>query len=240
MANPRHKYVEQDKQRLYPTRANRGFYVLTQLRKCLEITTEKYFKDGETRTLIDVGCGTMPYRPLFDASTIRYAGVDLTGNKLAEFYFTEDAKIPLHDAYTDVVLSTQVLEHVDDPIHYLEECFRILKPGGLLILSTHGYWNYHPTPTDYWRWTGAGLQKIIVDRGFILLEMKGIMGLSAAALQLLQDSVWLKIPKIFRPAFGLFMQAMIAFCDKLYTASARTKNASVFVTISRKPAHITH
>ncbi|MBC7870302.1 MAG: class I SAM-dependent methyltransferase [Chitinophagaceae bacterium] len=239
MTNLRHKYMEQDKQRLYPSRSNRGFYVLTQLRKHLESTTEKYFVDGQQRTLVDVGCGSMPYRPLFNPYPIHYVGVDLPGNNQADFYFTDDAKIPLANHHTDIILSTQVLEHVDDPKTYLEECFRILKPGGFLILSTHGYWNYHPTPTDYWRWTGAGLRKIIEDTGFLILETHGIMGLSAAALQLLQDSIWLKMPKIFRPIFGLFMQNMITLCDKLYTPLARTQNASVFVTISQKPTNTT-
>ncbi len=59
------------------------------------------------------------------------------------------------------MLSTQVLEHVTDPRLYLAECHRVLRPGGPLLLSTHGIMVYHPDPVDYWRWTGAGLQRAV-------------------------------------------------------------------------------
>ena len=53
----------------------------------------------------------------------------------------------------DAVLSTQVLEHVADPGALPAERFRVLRPGGRLLLSTHGIFVYHPDPDDYWRWT---------------------------------------------------------------------------------------
>jgi SAM-dependent methyltransferase len=91
------------------------------------------------------------------------------------------------DCTADVVVSTQVLEHVPDPRAYLLECRRILKPGGMLILTTHGYWEYHPQPTDLWRWTGPGLRKLVEASGFRVLDCTGLLGLASSGLHLFQD-----------------------------------------------------
>src|SRR6185436_6911761 len=75
----------------------------------------------------------------------------------------------LPDASADAVVSFQVLEHVDDVETYLSECNRVLRPGGRLVLTTHGIWVYHPMAgicEDYWRWTGAGLRKTVEAYGF--------------------------------------------------------------------------
>jgi len=40
---------------------------------------------------------------------------------------------------------------------------RITAPGGRVLVSTHGVMAYHPSPTDYWRWTHAGLEKLFRD-----------------------------------------------------------------------------
>ncbi len=85
-------------------------------------------------------------------------GIDLPGNAEADFVLREDGTTSTPDQFAEIVLSTQVLEHVGDPVAYLREAFRMLKPGGLLMLSTHGLWLYHADPSDYWRldWAGIG------------------------------------------------------------------------------------
>jgi SAM-dependent methyltransferase len=74
--------------------------------------------------------------------------------------------LDLADASVDGVTSFQVLEHVWDIDWYLRESYRILKPGGWLLLSTHGTWLFHPHPTDFRRWTRPGLEDEIKARGF--------------------------------------------------------------------------
>lgn len=58
----------------------------------------------------------------------------------------------------DVVLSVDVLEHVERPWDAAKECIRITKPGGLLIHRTLFSYRYHPIPKDYWRFTSQGLE----------------------------------------------------------------------------------
>ncbi len=41
----------------------------------------------------------------------------------------------------------------------------MLRPGGRVLLSTHGTMVYHPNPVDLWRWTGAGLERLFATNG---------------------------------------------------------------------------
>ncbi len=114
--------------------------------------------------LLDVGCGEMPYRPLFAAYASSYVGVDPVENPLAELRGPIEA-LPVADGAFDVVLCAQVLEHVDDPGAGVRELHRVTAPGGRVLLSTHGAMVYHPNPVDLWRWTHAGLERLFADSG---------------------------------------------------------------------------
>jgi SAM-dependent methyltransferase len=109
--------------------------------------------------LLDVGCGEKPYEPLFVPFAASYVGVDPVDNPRADLRGTVEA-LPANDASFDVVLCIQVLEHCDDPARAISELARVTSPGGRVLASTHGVMAYHPSPTDYWRWTHAGLERL--------------------------------------------------------------------------------
>jgi len=93
--------------------------------------------------VLDVGAGTCPYRERF--SHCRYEAQDFKryeGEKLGggvaygRIDFASDiTAIPAPDASYDVVLCTEVLEHVPEPFAAVREMARLLKPGGRLLLS---------------------------------------------------------------------------------------------------------
>jgi len=184
--------------------------------------------------ILDFGCADSPYRHLFP-SDVRYVGADLPGNPNAELSVGRDGTVPVADGSFDLVLSTQVLEHVEAPDVYLAECERVLKPGGQMLLSTHGIMAYHPDPVDFWRWTCAGLQRAVQDAGFEIERFEGIMGLTATGLQLVQDSLYYRLPALLRPCLAVLLQSLIALADRLETRESKTLNALVFALIARKP-----
>lgn len=221
--------------RLNPSIFSTRYVHLTKLRNETIKEMEVLTSSDKNKLLVDFGCGDMPYRPVLEPMVGKYLGVDLEMNLQAEHHIGFDSKTTLPENYADIVLSNQVLEHVDSPEGYLQEALRILKPGGTLILTTHGYWFYHPTPNDYWRWTSAGLRKIVEKEGFQITSFFGIMGLAASGLQLLQDAIGVKLPKFLLPPFAVYMQTWIRLFDKIHTQAQRNRDASLYVVVAKKP-----
>ncbi len=221
--------------RLNPSIFSTRYVHLTKLRDETLKKMEALTATDKNKLLVDFGCGDMPYRSVIEPMVGKYLGVDLEMNPQAEHHIDFDSKTTLPENYADIVLSNQVLEHVDSPEGYLQEAFRILKPGGTIILTTHGYWFYHPTPNDYWRWTSAGLRKTVEKEGFTITSFFGIMGLAASGLQLLQDAIGVKLPKLLLPPFALYMQTWIRLFDKIHTQAQRNRDASLYIVIAKKP-----
>ena len=143
----------------------RSSYVLHRaLRVQLAGQIERRLGDRDGLDVVDVGCGTRPYEQLFAGRARRYVGVDLApGEGVDVVGRGED--LPLADESFDCVLCSQVLEHSDEPNRVVAEASRVLRPGGLALLSTHGVIRYHATEDrsvdDYWRWTHAGLERLV-------------------------------------------------------------------------------
>jgi SAM-dependent methyltransferase len=185
--------------------------------------------------VLDYGCAEQPYRRWFGA-TVQFVGADLPGNPAADVTIAPDGTLPLDGDTFDAVLSTQVLEHVSDPAAYLDECLRVLRPGGRLLLSTHGLMLYHPDPVDYWRWTGAGLERMLRSAGFEIVHTEGIVGLRAVGLQFVQDSIYFRVPRRLRAPLAAAFQGVIALTDRSRPAGGDDGNALVWAIVAEKPA----
>jgi SAM-dependent methyltransferase len=131
-------------------------------------------------SVLDVGAGNMPYRSLLEAGGRTYTAVDIEG-PAPVIGRAED--LPFPDASFDVVVCFQVLEHLDSPEQAVREFFRVLRPGGRVLLTTHGVFPYHPHPKDLWRWTAEGLDALFRRNGFEV-RVHGLAG-SITALAML-------------------------------------------------------
>jgi SAM-dependent methyltransferase len=123
---------------------------------------------GQPADVLDFGCGGSPYRDLFEGA--RYRRADFAGDGAhahgLDYVIFADGAIDAGPESFDLVVSTQVLEHVPDFASYLRQCLRVLKPGGQLLLSTHGTFEDHGCPHDFRRWTAEGLERDVAQAGF--------------------------------------------------------------------------
>lgn len=221
--------------RLYPSRFSRGYWILTLLRKHLNLIVKENLSAVQNLVIVDYGCGSMPYKSIFESKTAKYLGIDLPSKLPDASENTSSNSIP--DSSADVILSTQVLEHVDSPGEYLNECSRILKNDGLLILSTHGLWLYHPDPKDLWRWTGQGLKVLLDQHGFKPIRFEGLMGLIPSGLQLAQDGILQRLPAILGKIFAFLMQFLIRITDIFHSSAHKADDACVFLVVAQKHNH---
>lgn len=211
------------------------------LLRALRVVTKTYFQAEKAGSLVDLGCGSMPYRSLFSECVESYMGVDLNENEDADLFFEADFSAPLKSAAADVVLSTQVLEHVTDVDKYLQECARLLKRNGLLILSTHGVYNWHPAPIDLRRWTWQGLEYELGEAGLECVEMIPVGGPLAIAANMVARLACDTVPRVrvLRPiilsviytACNLFMR----MTEPLTPLKAKYMNSHILLAVARKP-----
>lgn len=136
--------------------------------------------------LLDVGCGTKPYRPLFSVN--EYVGLDYTDgarvrNPNADLHY-DGGRFPVTDASFDYVLATEVLEHVFEPNGFVQEIHRALKPGGLLLLTVPFVWDEHEAPWDYARYTSFGVRHLMEKHGFVVVEQRKTGGFLTTLTQL--------------------------------------------------------
>lgn len=150
------------RQRLDPRPGDLFYLHLVDLRHALA-----EFETKEPIVILDYGCGGSPYRSLFPNAT--YHRADFVEVEDLDFRTNAEGRLPdVESGHYDLVLSTQVLEHVEQPQVYLEEALRVLKPGGRLLLTTHGVFPDHGCPYDFWRWTSDGLKLELMRAGFVV------------------------------------------------------------------------
>lgn len=208
-------------------------YVAWQLRRCVRDLVSAADL-GPAPSVLDYGADDSPYRRHLPRRAT-YRAADLAGNARADVEVGADGTLPVADDTVDLVLSTQVLEHVDDPALYLSECARVLRPGGSLVLTTHGIMYLHRDPQDYWRWTCDGLEKVVREAGLEVTRSVGVLGLVPAGLQLVQVGVARKLPRFVLAPVILLFQALIAVTDLGYGEGGRREFGLVIGVLARKP-----
>jgi SAM-dependent methyltransferase len=226
--------------RLHPRPWDHDYVLMRQTASALSALISRHVPAHRPLTVLDYGCGPMPYKPLFDLRGGRYLGADLADNTEADVFIDERGKLPLADGSVDVVISSSVLEHVLDVRDYLSECRRVLRPDGVLLLSTHGMWIYHPHPTDVRRWTRWGLRFEIEGCGFKALDTLACVGPLAYTTQLrllLVKGLLLKLGAVgnfLSMPIAIFSQGLMWLEDRITPAAVLADNASAYVIAARK------
>ncbi len=80
-------------------------------------------------------------------------------------------KLPFRNGSFSLVVSQEVLEHVQDPNAALEEMHRVLDTHGQLYCQVPFIIGYHPGPTDFWRFSREGIRAIVERAGFVRAEV---------------------------------------------------------------------
>ena len=112
------------------------------------------------KVVVDFGCfdGAITSR-YADAEATHVYGIDIDKDAIAKarqhhsrdhitFLESDVKRMPLQDSSVDVILCYDVFEHVAHPADMLHECYRILRPGGQLVIGTWGW--YHPFAPHLW------------------------------------------------------------------------------------------
>lgn len=167
--------------------------------------------------ILDFGCGNSPYRSLFPGAGYRRADF-ISGDY--DYQITPDSRIAESDATFDLLLTTQVAEHVSSPETYFSECYRLLKTGGRLILTTHGSFEDHAAPYDFQRWTAAGLERDLAKAGFKSIEISKLTTQGRALLYFMMRHAH-TIPASRKTPLGMLFYALGLIMQRFMVAVHR-------------------
>jgi SAM-dependent methyltransferase len=138
--------------------------------------------------LVDIGCGYKPYERDLRGIVKEHVGVDYqeTPYDLNRVDIVATAySIPVADGTFDCALATEVLEHLEDPFAAVSEWFRIVRPGGCLLVTTPFIWGIHDEPRDFFRFSPFGLRHVIESAGWEIVEIRHLGGFWTTFGQLL-------------------------------------------------------
>ncbi|MBP6885647.1 MAG: class I SAM-dependent methyltransferase [Candidatus Pacebacteria bacterium] len=144
-----------------------GFYLSRRVRDIFTAV-------GANAIVMNVGSGATRVHPeIINVDIFPFRGVDLVA---------DIGDLPLRDAVVDGVVCDSVLEHLPDTSRALTEIARVLKPGGVFLVTGLFMYPYHSSPSDYYRWTEQGTRYQLELHGFHIEEL-GVRGGPMGALQ---------------------------------------------------------
>lgn len=149
--------------------------------------------------LLDVGCGTGHHLRRLRSQGFQVTGIDGSAAMLVEarrlnpdvdFRLATVDDLPFPDGSFDVVLSIEVVRYLPDPVPMLRECARVLRPGGVAVLTAaprfnvNGYWLVNRLATalplrglvrlKQFFTTSAALRRQLERSGFGSIEIHGV------------------------------------------------------------------
>ena len=126
--------------------------------------------------VLDAGAGLGPYRELFAHCNYKTQDFCQTPSSEGKYtimdYVCDITSIPVPDESFDVIICSEVLEHVPEPIKVIKEFSRILKQGGRLLLTAPLGCGLHQEPyIFYGGYTPFWYQRFLTDFGFENIEI---------------------------------------------------------------------
>lgn len=130
-------------------------------------------KDGK---ILDAGAGRLAYRSILKNYFKEYVSTDFTKTHSDLSVISDIEKLPFKKNEFDMVLCTEVLEHVPHPWIAINELYRVLKTDGIAIITVPHLAYLHNMPYDFYRYTEHGLRTLTNEVGFKNIEIRPIGG----------------------------------------------------------------
>lgn len=130
--------------------------------------------------LLDLGCGKAPlyevYSPLVNNITLADWENSLHENPHLDKVCDITKKLPFEDNSFDIIIFSDVLEHIPNPSYVLSEIRRILKPKGVVLMNVPFLYWIHEAPHDFHRYTEFMLIKMAQDNDMYVEKIEAAGG----------------------------------------------------------------
>jgi len=170
--------------------------------------------------LYDLGCGESPFRDFFLQYADDYKGVDWAGSfhdTKADIAADLNKPLPICSGVADTIVSLSVMEHLCEPQLMLDEAYRILKPGGSMILQVPWQWWIHEAPYDFFRYTPYGLKYLLEKSGFTEVHCEAQSGFFTMLVLKINyfSRVFIRGPNLIRYSIRMVLKCLWYVGQKL-------------------------
>lgn len=181
---------------------NLGAIIQDSLR--LKFLENAFNRIGPKKCLLDLGSGVKPFENLYTRYSSCSIGIDVSfsPHDLSKIdVFATGTALPFRGSSFDIVLCSEVMEHIAEPKLLLQEIYRVLNPGGRLILTTPFLVPLHEEPHDFYRYTKYGLRYLLEDAGLhvvSIMPFSETLGVLISFLVQIELKFWHAISKTTR------------------------------------------
>ncbi len=171
---------------------------MTPWRKLLYEDLRKLSLEGN---ILDLGGSKDSDYHLLIGGSHTITAVNIDASHGYDLSFNLEDAFPVHDKKYDAVLAINVMEHLFNHQQFLKEVHRILVPGGKAIIAVPFLVQVHPSPHDYFRYTGEALKQLSKEAGFRDVSIMALgRGPFTVASQIIFNILkfnFLRVPSIF-------------------------------------------
>lgn len=183
---------------------------------------------SDARTL-DLGGGSGPYADYFPNR------ICMDVRSTPDIDFVGDAHhLPIHDETFELVLCTEVLEHLQEPRQALDEMHRVLRKGGRLLLTTRFLFPIHESPQDFYRYTRYGLAHLLDRFEIVTIEEEtdtmGTLGVLIQRLALQADVLGGRLGRLLLHLAARLVAACGFLVRRQYGSSPRRTEEPTIMT----------
>jgi SAM-dependent methyltransferase len=192
---------------------------------------------------VDLGCGSAPFWYAVVGQVEHYDGVDLwpRSDKVTLVGDIQTLAMIQDNSY-DSAICIEVLEHVPEPARAVATIARILKPGGVVVISVPHLSRLHDLPHDYFRYTEYGLRYLLTQVGLEVVSIQpkgGLLTFLAHQLSTVLVVIAWSIPplKWLLLALNKWGLALGAFFVDRWLGIDRTFPQG-YIVVANKPANV--
>ena len=206
-------------------------FVRVESRLITDLVAAAYQRDLPSRCrgrLLDLGCGPVPLYGLYQSLPTTVVCADwansLHGNAHLDVLCDINRPLPFVDGSFDVVVLSDVLEHVAEPGELISEIARLLTAEGNLLMSVPFLYWIHEAPHDYFRYTEFALRRLLERVGLRVISVESLGGLPEVLADLTAKGL-VRLP-ILGTAVAALLQDLVGFIGRHRKSSSLTRRTS--------------